>query len=179
MKRLEELIDVLDQPLRQVELQAQFVEINGADIKLFCIDSVGEGNVGFVRGNFTAKLNALIANGRAKVISAPRVTAINNMSATMDAATPPTNGKTPTWAYNFTPTINGDDTITILFQDKNKPAEVKLNTIVNVRDGDSIALSLGAIPQAAGATITPKSNLVFVTARIVQRASDKISVPAK
>ncbi len=182
MNRLEELIDVLDQPLRQVEIAAQFVEMNTADVSQFGIDTnvAGKGDIGFVRSNFNAQLNKLIGEGRAKVVSAPRVTAINNVPATINAATPPTNGKTPKWVYNLTPTINGDDTITILFQ----PVAEKggIETVANVRDGDTITMIVQATPQttdAINALPALKTTLVFLTTRIIWRAGEKLSVAGK
>ncbi len=182
IRRLEELIDVLDQPLQQVELEAQFVEMNTADLSQFGIDfsdkeKAGTEKVGFVRNNFTARLNKLVADGSAKIVSAPRVTAINNTSASMKAATLMTKGQTPVWAYDVTPTINGDDTITILLH----PAEEKLGleTIFNVRDGDTIAILLGTMPQTTDETNSMRTNLVFFTARIIRRADEKIPAPKK
>lgn len=180
IRRLQELIDVLDQPLRQVEMEAQFVEVNGADLSQFGVDFSGKGNadsagayqIGFVRNNFTAKLNKLVAEGSAKIVSAPRVTAINNVPATIRAT--PSPDRAPTWAYNATPTINGDDTITILLQSKIPPVEGQrsLTTIVNLRDGDTIALLLGTLPPS-GARMTAQTSVVFFTARIIRRAADK------
>ena len=175
--RLQELVEILDQPLRRVEIEAQFVELNAEDLNSFGIDfpdGPDKEKVGFVRGNFDAKLNALIAAGRAKVFSAPRVTAINGMPATMDAATPPTNGTPPEWAYEFTPTLNGDDTITLSLKGKTEPVEGQenFNFIINARDGDTIAVLLKTTPQAANATSAARVRVVFITPRILRRASD-------
>ncbi len=187
-QRLQELVDILDQPLRQVEIEAQFVEVSNADLKSLGVDfSTSRGNfdaattgfasapvqgafqVGFVRNNLTARLNALIADNKAKIVTAPRVTAINNLPATLGlSAKEAANGKTATMeqGYTVTPTINGDDTITILWKDVEEP---KSTTIINVRDGDTIALS--------GVTsLRPRDPenviVVFLTARIIRRAGE-------
>ena len=189
IRRLQELIDVLDQPLRQVEIEAQFVELSTQDAQTFGIDfSTSRGNfdasttgfaaqpqtgsvqIGFVRNNFQARLSALIAANRAKAITAPRVTAINNLTATLSSSetrplllnTVQQNiaggqqqgqtllGITSTTQLTVTPTINGDDTITVLMQPTVQTQDGtggfstqrsrQLITVANVRDGDTIAL---------------------------------------
>ena len=189
VRDLQELIDVLDQPLRQVEIEAQFVELQSQDARTFGIDfSTSRGNfdaattgfasapvpgafqIGFVRNNFTATLNALIANNKAKVITAPRVTAINNLTAYLTSqerrsliltsvAQNIGGGQQQaqqllfidtTTGLSVTPTINGDDTITVLMQPQVTSQDGTsglgtitsrtLRTVANVRDGDTIAL---------------------------------------
>lgn len=255
IRRLNELIDVLDQPLRQVEIEAQFVELQSQDARSFGIDfSTSRGNfdastngfspgavpgsisVGFVRGNFQAQLTALMAKNRAKLINAPRVTAINNLTASLQSterrpviltsavAGGGINGAvgqgqnllfiSTTTGLNVTPTINGDDTITVLMQPQvssQAPAidattngigtitQRQLETVANVRDGDTIALGglktisnqsqdrkvplLGDIPFIGGLfrskTITENESelIIFLTARIIRRAGDDVNVP--
>ena len=248
IRRLQELIDVLDQPLRQVEIEAQFVELSTADARTFGIDySTSRGNfdfstinsapavnvggitLGFVRGNFQARLNALISNNRAKVITAPRVTAINNLTATLvsrerrplilTSVSQNIGGQqaqqqqllfiTSTTGLTVTPTINGDDTVTVLMQPQvqsqggttglGNQSERSLETVANVRDGDTIALGglkvvnnqanytkiplLGDIPFIGGLFRTKvvaeaqSELIIFLTARIVRRAGDDNLVP--
>lgn len=207
IRRLQELIDVLDQPMRQVELEAQFVELSAEDAKTFGIDFSRDKaavlrekkeketpmaiQIGFVRNNFTARLNALIAAGKGKIIAAPRVTAFNNLSATMEVkveiGTLSDGKRTFTFEpvgakLTMTPTINGDDTITLLLNAGGKDggkdgAESGTNFIVNLRDGDTIALG-GLSPLFAPADAIESPNvLVFFTARIIRRAGDDIKVP--
>ena len=189
VRQLQELIDVLDQPLRQVEIEAQFVELQSQDARTLGIDfSTSRGNfdaattgfasapvqgafqIGFVRNNFSARLNALIADNRAKVITAPRVTAINNLTANLTSQERRTliltsvaqnigGGQQAAQQLLFidtqtgltvTPTINGDDTITVLMRPQVSTQDGtsglgtittrSLTTIANVRDGDTIAL---------------------------------------
>ena len=249
IRRLQELIDVLDQPLRQVEIEAQFVELRSQDASAFGIDfATARGNfdaattglasapvpgsfqVGFVRGNFTARLNALLADNRAKIINAPRVTAINNLTATLQSSESraliltqvsqniggqQAQGQnllfvTTTTGLTVTPTINGDDTITVLMQPQvstqdpgngalGTVTQRQLETVANVRDGDTIALGglktisnsrqnfkvplLGDIPLIGGLfrskTITENESelIIFLTARIIRRAGDDVAVP--
>lgn len=104
--QLRETVEFLDRPLRQVEIEAQFVSIKAEDVAAFGIDfTTARGNfntnaagtqpgsaskpgvqLGFVRSNFQATLTALQAAGRVKVISAPRVTAFNNFPASTESA---------------------------------------------------------------------------------------------
>ncbi len=189
VRQLEDLIAVLDQPLRQVEIEAQFVELQSQDANAFGIDfSTSRGNfdaattgfasapvqgafqIGFVRNNFTARLNALIADNKAKIITAPRVTAINNLTANLTSQERRTliltsvaqnigGGQQQAQQLIFidtqtgltvTPTINGDDTITVLMRPQVSTQDGttglgtittrSLTTIANVKDGDTIAL---------------------------------------
>ncbi len=158
--QLRETVEFLDRPLRQVEIEAQFVSIKAEDVAAFGIDFAtarGDFNtnaagmqpgtaskpgvqLGLVRGNFQATLTALQAAGRVKVISAPRVTAINNLTAQISqttsvpvflgtkdergqfvplfGGTDPNQNGTPLrvntgYQLSATPTINNDDTVTV------------------------------------------------------------------
>ena len=123
-----------------------------------------------MRNTFTARLNALVADNRAKIITAPRVTAINNLTANLTSTERRTliltsvaqnigGGQQAAQQLLFidtqtgltvTPTINGDDTITVLMRPQVSTQDGtsglgtitrrELTTIANVRDGDTIAL---------------------------------------
>ena len=107
---LREVIAVLDAPLRQVELEAQLVEMSAEHLKIFGVKPLestatpdaatpdaatpnaatpdaATWNIRTVRLNFRAALSALEAQGRAKTFSAPRVTAINNRAASIHTET--------------------------------------------------------------------------------------------
>lgn len=155
LQQLQTIINYLDLPLRQVEIEAQFVDVGITDTNAFGIDfsssngpfsisstgnssssQAGSFNFSFVRNNFALTLNALIAQNRAKVVTAPRVTAINNLTATLTSAsfTPVVttgsiagiggqvaSNQTVTYVpaqttLYVTPTINNDDTITVRMQ---------------------------------------------------------------
>ena len=195
LAELEELIAFLDQPLRQVEIEAQFIDVSTDALKDFGIDfssfngpftasgsglapapspaTAGSFTLGYVRNNFQATLTALVRNNRAKVVNAPRVTAINNLTAelTVDTSTPVVltdsiggiGGQvgqsqqlfyiTTSIGLTVTPTINNDDTITVLMQPQVElqsppppgvsapsTSSQSVRTVANVRDGDTIAL---------------------------------------
>lgn len=105
--QLRDTVEFLDTPLRQVEIEAQFVSVKAEDVAAFGIDfTTARGNfnvdraglqpgveashgvqVGFVRGNFQATLTALQGANRVKVLYAPRVIAINNLAAEISQTT--------------------------------------------------------------------------------------------
>ena len=132
MRQLQELVSILDRPLRQVEIEARLVQLSSEDLKTF-LPSLSNNNilpnnsnfqVGFVPSNFPSKLDALTKEGHAKVLAAPKVTAINNLSASIaffpDAPARATDEAPATVAaaMNVTPTINGDETVTLLMQSR-------------------------------------------------------------
>lgn len=207
--KLQQTIDFLDQPLRQVEIETQLIRIAPQDAKdAFGTDFVTQNAshlaIGFVRGNPGQILSGLVVEGKAKPVSAPRVVAINNMPASLsfrdaakflkvfDSATQKTALRLQVneWKFVVTPTINNDDTVTLLMSSRRglqfigeaekEPLEVRkpggLETIANVRDGDTIALS--GLDSRFFATSqdekqAPASNmLLLVTARIVRRGSE-------
>jgi type II secretory pathway component GspD/PulD (secretin) len=253
VRELQDTIAILDRPLRQVEIEAQFVTVSTADSRNFGIDfSTAQGNfnasntgfaspasqgsfqVGFVRGNFQATLNALLTKNRAKLITAPRVTAINNLTASLFSTTSrplilttavqggglnggQAQGQNLIYiesntGLTVTPTINNDDTITVLMQPQVEQQTLladiqaplltrqELETIANVRDGDTIALGglktrdvsrggakvplLGDLPFGLGkffrsrsATDNESELIIFLTARIVRRLEEDDAVP--
>lgn len=95
-RRLQELVEVLDQPLRQIALETKVVELSPQDARIltFGVNFSPQQNetqnaeaeketkpvpeIGLVSNNFTARLLALVANNRATVFSAPPKTIINN-----------------------------------------------------------------------------------------------------
>ncbi len=211
--QLQELVSFLDQPMRRVEIEAQIVELSAEDIKQFGIDFPapkdgtpaipGAFQVGFVRNNFQERLDKLVEAGVAKTSSTQPLTIINNTSLAVSLRSGPidntgANQSKPLVApaegsdtiLNFTPTINGDDTITVLMGIATLPNNINrsgLETIANVRDGDTIALgglkqslipnkvpTLEDIPlisflgRSKTVVDSERMTLVFVTARILR-----------
>lgn len=252
VRELTETIQFLDRPLRQVEIEAQFVSVNTNDTDAFGINyNTSQGNfnasatgfapappttggslqVGFVRGSFQATLSALISTNRAKILTAPRVLAINNLTASLQstqttpiiltssiggiggqvATSQRVINVSTTIGLTVTPTINNDDTITVLMQPEVStqnavPGQTipsfmtqSLETIANVKDGDTIALGglktkkiargtdkipilsdiplLGKLFRSRSATGQETDLIIFLTARIVRRADDDAAVP--
>lgn len=195
IRQLQELISVLDQPLRQVEIEAQVVEMDAAEVDKFRIqfsEGIGEFRTGAVRNDFTARINALVAAGQAKTITAPRVTAINNLSTDFSLALGYRKPREETAANNemprpfgadlkITPTINGDETITLLMKASavrgDNPAN--LVNIVNLRDGDTLAITGLSRVFAREVAKDPANVVVFLTARIIRHKGEVIKAPGK
>jgi len=102
--KFREILAFFDKPTKQVEIEARFVEVQTSKDKAFGIDwfvangsaeffnlgfAPGEGTsvARFRRGRFEAELRTLLSEGRAELINAPRVTAQNNMEASVDFST--------------------------------------------------------------------------------------------
>lgn len=155
VEELQQLIELVDQPLKQVEIEAQFVTLTNSNAKSlginftasatpFTLDAStgttgGNFNIGFVGTNFQATLNSLVSRARAKIVTAPRVVAINNLPASIVSQTRTVvllpqsivnagnNNSIVTTTtipiavntsigIQVAPTINGDGTITVLMQ---------------------------------------------------------------
>lgn len=156
-QQLQNIINLLDRPLRQVEIEAQFISVNTSDTDAFGIDFTsqngpftvsaqgfqpgtasigGSFQLGFVRNNFQAVLRSLMVSNRAKIVTSPRVTAINNLTASLQSRQSSPVITTSTQAgiggqvgqqqnvnyittnigLTVTPTINNDGTITVVMQ---------------------------------------------------------------
>lgn len=149
LKELEKMVDFLDQSMRQVEVETQFVQISAEDMKNLPFDfGTEKGSIAVGRGSrtnrklqtFQTALAQLIAQNKAKIIAAPRVTTLNNLTASLgtslpqpavigikdengtfrplfDAATQPETPRVSigmSFRFTVTPTINADDTVTLV-----------------------------------------------------------------
>ena len=179
LRRLQELIDVLDQPLRQVELEAQYVEIETTAIAGSGIDFFAGFNnlqVGFVRGNFTKLLNRLIAQNKAKIVAAPPASAFNNLT---DNASDPAflAQNLADWFHNVTATHNGE-TITLSSKVTTKAnGKTAFTFVANLRDGDTVVLQPSADKQPAETATAGRTTLLFVTARIIRQSGKPTATP--
>lgn len=210
VKELVTLIQLLDKPLRQVEIEAQFIRLDSKDLNAVFGDTPPvaipeKAQVRFVRSQdgFAKALDTLIKNQNAKVLSAPRVLAINNLTADISqtALTPvqlqvgnegakgvdlpegTTLNLETSRSLSVTPTINNDNTITVVahitegvqLKSSANAQDVLvlqktgdgLETIANMRDGETIAVE---ISPKAGAATPAQRTVVFLTTRIVRRA---------
>lgn len=214
VKEISDTIAFLDRPLRQIELEIRFVQIEPGEIGAFGIetkerDAGKESQIGFVRADYQTTLARLVGEKKAVIISAPRVTAINNLQASVGTfhTLPGTLGlRDETGRFtkilpgadrisietrvNVTPTINNDNTVTVLMSTSSalkiagkpgqdqvlSPQKGGLESIFNVRDGDTVALSGFSQPLLPGVEKTAEDQapnlLIFVTSRIVRRADD-------
>lgn len=230
VRRLQEIIDILDQPLRQIELDARVVEISAKDLKSFDLEfpapsikavpnendkAPSEPRMVEVRGHIQVRLNALVANKSARLLASPQLTALNNYSATISLAPPipsarifdaghaplaPVSPISNQIILNVTPTINGDDTLTLRAQiirnERAEPGVRGLDSVINLRDGNAVAITglaplfdspgqdsapsldfsreptRGVLfrPKAAPDSLDGRNIVIFLTARIVRRA---------
>lgn len=167
--QLQELVAILDQPTRFVELEAQLVELPIEAAKEFGIafnaatpDAPtqlvpGAFQIGVVRNDFQKRLDDLLADNKARVISTKPQIITNNTGLAVSLRFGPIDNtgagqnKMPVapaqgsdTIITLTPTINGDDTITVLMNLATLPENINsagLTTIANLRDGDTIALT--------------------------------------
>ena len=163
VQRLQELVDILDQPIGQIEIELLVFEADGADLKSFDLqfpkteaappaksDAPTKtqaplvGQLSRVRGDFRARLSASMANGRATLITSPRVNAANGFWTQLSSSyqrpiilavsqniPKPELVSLPISTY-LLPSINGDGTISLqleIFQAAPNPgANANLNS---------------------------------------------------
>lgn len=135
--KLEKIVQYLDVPLRQIEIEAQLVAISREDTKVF---GLGMENGGFLSKDYHLTLNTLIKQGKAQLIANPHFIATNNiaLSDTTDTrltdvtvepkskaaqfmgdvqATRSTAGSpffiATRYKLTLTATVNNDDTVTL------------------------------------------------------------------
>ena len=175
--QLQASVAVLDQPQQQVELEAQFVELPAKDAEQFGLardaatpgasdpksSETGAVQIGFVRGDFQKRVDELVKSGKATLVSTQPQKIINNTGLAVSLSSGPIDNtganqnKLPPapkdgndTIITLTPTLNGDDTITVLMNLATLPENVNssgLTTIANVRDGQTVALT-GLAPSA-------------------------------
>lgn len=99
IEQLRQLIDLIDIPPDQIEIESQFVALQrnaqqalginwavGGDDVVVATSGMPGGTqftIGFVRGNLRATLGVLLSRGEGKVLRAPRVVTTNNQPATI------------------------------------------------------------------------------------------------
>ena len=102
IQEIRDILREIDVPPDQVEIESQFVEVSGSLQDIYGIDwslagrevtvvtglTVPEGtiNIGFVRGNLSATIGALLTRSRGKVIQAPRAFTINGLPVVFTSA---------------------------------------------------------------------------------------------
>ncbi len=95
IQEIRDILTEIDVPPDQVEIESQFVEVNGTLQDIYGLDwsvagrevtvvtglTTPEGtiNIGFVRGNLSVTIGALLTRSRGKVIQAPRAFTINGL----------------------------------------------------------------------------------------------------
>jgi len=98
IEQFRKLVEMLDVRVPQVMVEAQFVEMTVSDARQFGIDwswigtqtsmdvtgisGGGTISLSYAKGRFTALLQTLLTNNRARVINAPRLATMNNQPVT-------------------------------------------------------------------------------------------------
>lgn len=176
--RVRDIAYFLDLPLRRVEMEVLSVRLNKADLKQFGAQWVGGTSpvsLGFLRGGYKETLQPLLDANRASTLLEARATMINNMASSLGSGSFDRRLPiVPSVELNLAPTINNDDTITLVMQattrvpraEAAQPAH-KVPTVANVRDGDTIVL--GVPDEDRG---SPQITVTFLTPRIVRRAGE-------
>jgi type II secretory pathway component GspD/PulD (secretin) len=153
IEEFRKLVEMLDVRVPQIMVEAQFVEMRVDDARQFGIDwswiggetsvdvagIAAGGNVGvsFVKGRFSALLQTMLNNDRARIINAPRLATMNNQPVTFTISrtffyfTTSTVVQPPGFAgsqvitnntlnalpvvttFSVLPQVNGDNTITV------------------------------------------------------------------
>jgi len=151
MQQVQKNIDLLDKPLKQIEIETQYIQVSPKEMKRLKIPTAGEANrpniktsgpftLGFPQTDIKAKIAELLKENKARVFTAPRVTAINTLTAEIRTTTTmpavvnikdstlifktdnSTKSDTTTAPFNISvsvgfaarPTINKDKTISLL-----------------------------------------------------------------
>ena len=187
---LRELLNSLDQPLRRIEIEAQFVEMDKADLKKFDLDTTaGNDNhgmsVGLMRNNFTSTLSKLIVENKVKIISAPRAKAVDNVIAQLgdsemsripsqlEAARKSRELPTNKLWLNIKPTINPDNSLTLRYRAfrqtyPNAAERLSQGQITGLADGATFVVEIPLL--SSKSEIEPAHEIVvFVTPRIVRK----------
>jgi hypothetical protein len=166
IRRLKEVVEFLDKPARSVEIKAQFVAVDEAEIAGLGIESDGGKKMIIFDQAFRDKLKDLVKANHAEVIQAAQITAMNNSTSTVtwnsNMALPPTD-------LQFTPTIQ-DDTVTMYLTPSinesnplsmmEKPA-LFISTVVNLKRGD---VSVTPLQQT---TINKRAIFLLVSAQTI------------
>lgn len=199
--QVQAMVALMDNAERMVTIEAQLVELPVAELKRFGLefdaataDTPGVAapaasalQNGFVRDDFQKKLNEMVEAGTAKVVSTQPQNIVNNNSLAISLRTGPIDNtganqyKMPAapaegtdTVLTLTPTINGDDTITVLMDIATLPTNINasgLMSIANVRDGDTIALSglkLSAFPRLTDPKVPKLDQIPLINSTATQ-----------
>ena len=181
LQKLREIVALLDQPQRRVEIGIKLLRFNekskiGQEIFANRVALNGNSYIQFLSYANLQNLQDDVDKKLAQILYSTRVTTLNNFAALAhsDAA------QNTSWKFLVVPTINSDDTITIALNFATRATEPSssangalatraIQTVANMRDGDTMLLG-GLIEttglSAANTAIEAAKNaeIVFVTA---------------
>lgn len=182
--RLRQIVEFLDLPMRKVELEVMSVRLSKADLNTFGLEAAtpaAEISLGTPRSNYRKLLQPLLDANRASTLLDVRGVVTNNLTGFF-SSDPSSSGSfaqspspLPTAQVQLVPTINNDDTITVVLQAITKiPRSTtpqpgsQAQVVANVRDGDTIFLLAPDDNKES-----KQATIVFLTTRIVRSAGDK------
>ena len=136
LDRLRQIAELLDRPLRQVVVQVRVLKVERDAMRQLPSDwTAGIKNsvrLGFARGNMDATLRKLEDEGRATEELDEVTLIINNTTGALGG---------PKFGARLTPTINNDNTVTVLMQvDAGATSGRQTPSVANVRDKDTVML---------------------------------------
>ena len=211
IERLQKILGYIDKPAPFVEIEAKIIEVGPENVAHFGIDfkssngaysfkSAGTPSAGYSSNNWATQLDTLIAAHKAKILLDSHITTINNRTVSANSSyscmETAAQGSYPEYVtvndkLDMTPTVNNDNTITLVigikhtrlfYDDATGPGTQTSSTVTttaNIKDGDSIVM--GGLKdtthpaEAPGADTTneqahsaDRELLVFVTACIVK-----------
>lgn len=180
IEKLRAIVAFLDVPIRKVELQVLAVRVNKVDLKglgLNWAQPEGTLSPGFLhRADYREALQKLLDANLALTLLDVRAVTVNNIPGAFSSGS--FDGQPsilPTVELQLVPTINNDDTITLVADSAARvpgsrapEPRAKVRTVANVRDGDTFVLwAPDADRESKQATVS------FITARLVRRAGEK------
>lgn len=203
IEALKKLVPTLDVPINQVEIEAQFCQMSSQTLKEFPLQFTATGEEDYAPAmalvpptlKLGAELNKRIASNKIRVITAPRLTALDGLAANLQSTETrslilsPLDKKTADvtepdmlWlpglstvqietGLNCTPVFHGD--LIKLFA-RMTLNNIDVNVTANMRDGETVAIAMPAKKSDAD-----KRTVIFLTARTVRRASDERALAAK
>lgn len=211
-QQVQDLIAKLDRPLSQFEIETKLVSARRAQLGRLgvgddVLDAVKEDRkrvfaIAQLPVNIQAQLTALVANGDAKILTAPRVTVLRDLTATLAANPAPT--ETPAVAtgdlsttehgISFSSTASESEGAIILTLDvtgteaprapgtgnvQSLSVDTNVHAVARLRDGGILALV--NVPQAlAGGRLAQDDDHVlvaFTTVRKIRRIGEDDVVP--
>ncbi len=200
---LRKLVTEIDVPLQQVEVEAQFLQMSPQTLKALPLKFAKNEDPFFAPSvalvpptmSLSGELNKLIASNKVRVMTAPRVTAIDGLTAQLTSSEmrsamlssdakkfadlssdelqwlPGVSMVQMETGFNCTPVFHGDS---IKLFTQSTLNDRSANVSANIRDGETFAVLMPA----------DKSNVtdrivIFVTARVVRRLTYEDAVAAQ
>jgi len=180
IRELRSIVEILDRPVQLIELTARYIEVERGSSKgvyealginysmsngpFAKSDKTPDGtfSVGFIGD--VSKLEDALQRGLVRQLGSTQSVIPNNLPAsstllTISASNSPNTFPLPlSIETHVTPTVNADDTITLMLspklrieRDQGGFSEQSIQSVVNIRDGDTVAL--GGLRGAGGSDL--------------------------